>query len=127
MFVRRQFEVYLMVSALRKLRTTVIESRVGRVSKKSSQKKLHENNAKRLESKLKLREMAEETRAKNPFERKFTRVKHPVLGQRLKGVSGRVGESRKRGQEARKELGLALKRRNREGGVIDRYIFNAKY
>jgi hypothetical protein len=86
----------LMVSALKQLKTSMRDTHVGRVSKKSSMANQQRNSKQRIDSKSTRRTMATDRR--NPFEHKFTRVKHPVLGQRLKGVTGHQGMAKKRGQ-----------------------------
>jgi nucleolar protein 14 len=114
------FLTFTMVSALKNLKTKLKDSNVQRVSKKSSRSNQLANKDQRQAQKLKLRQLSTDVRQNNPFESKFTRPKHPVLGQRLKGVKGHVGESRKRGNEARKGLAVALNNKLRVGGVVDR-------
>ncbi|EJD01350.1 Nop14-like protein [Fomitiporia mediterranea MF3/22] len=57
----------------------------------------------------------------NPFDVKVTKLKHDVVGRKLKGVTGRPQESKQTGIEQRKKTLLKeYEKRNHAGGIIDR-------
>lgn len=57
----------------------------------------------------------------NPFELKATRPKHQSVGERIRGVRGRPGESRQRGLDKRSSTILVeMQTRNKAGGLVDK-------
>ncbi|RHZ78671.1 hypothetical protein Glove_158g41 [Diversispora epigaea] len=110
-------------SALKRLKTTLKEVGViGPTSRSSTSKKQRKRGAP-IESgkndiKTKLNQLNDKI---NPFEMKVTRMKHDVLGKRVKGVQGRPGLNRQIGIEKRKKtLLVEMENKNKAGGVIDR-------
>lgn len=110
-----------MVSALTQLKDKLKTTRVGRVGKNSSQKKHLQASQKKKESRVQLANMTRSQRENNPFELKFTKQKHEILGRKVKGINGRPGVTRKLGLENRaRTLGVELKNKNRTSMVIDK-------
>eukprot|EP00842_Homolaphlyctis_polyrhiza_P004176 jgi/Hompol1/475/HPOL_004516-RA len=98
-------------------------SKVRKVSKKRSAKAQIAAATARKEAKTTLRQMAEATRTSNPFEMKFAKPKHDVMGRRIKGVTGRPGQTKKRSEEIRKQtLLVEMKNKHRETSMLDRRI-----
>ncbi|KAJ3087507.1 nucleolar complex protein 14 [Quaeritorhiza haematococci] len=57
----------------------------------------------------------------NPYELKFARPKHHVLGRRVKGAMGKPAATRKRSEETRKQtLLVELESKNRASQFVDR-------
>ncbi|RKO85457.1 Nop14-like family-domain-containing protein [Blyttiomyces helicus] len=97
-------------SALKRLKTTLKDAGLigpaalkTRVSKKRSQKVQSAAMGARKELKTTLASMAAKAKDNNPFELKHATPKHDVLNRKVKGVQGRPGVTRKRGEEARKK------------------------
>lgn len=110
-----------MVSALKQLKQDLSKSRVARVGKKSSVKKLQINAEQRKKGKNDLRAMAENNRTNNPFLMKFTKQKHDILGRKTKGVLGNPSATRKRGELNRERtLAVELKSKSRTSVLVDR-------
>jgi nucleolar protein 14 len=115
-------------SALKRLRETLKQAKVigpgaktTRVSKKASRSKQLTAALAKKQTKSTLHSLMAEQRQSNPFEHKFTRTKHEVLNKPVKGVAGKPGLTRKRGEEARvKSLLPELTSKNRMSHVVDR-------
>ncbi|CAG8433583.1 10902_t:CDS:10 [Diversispora eburnea] len=110
-------------SALKRLKTTLKEVGVIGPTSRSSISKKQRKRGTPIESgkndiKTKLNQLNDEI---NPFELKVTRMKHDVLGKRVKGVQGRPGLNRQIGIEKRKKtLLVEMENKNKAGGMIDR-------
>ncbi|ORY32396.1 Nop14-like protein [Rhizoclosmatium globosum] len=71
--------------------------------------------------KQQLRSIDKSASANNPFERQFARLKHDVLGRKVKGVEGKPMAQRKKAEENRKKtLKVEMAKKNRVGGLVDR-------
>jgi len=70
---------------------------------KSKVNKLSEAASAKREVREKLKKF-NATSGSNPFELKFTKQKHEVLGRKLKGVKGKPGVTRKRAEETVSKL-----------------------
>ncbi|KAI9019059.1 nucleolar protein 14 [Hyaloraphidium curvatum] len=104
-------------SALKRLKRNLHD--VGILGPKAKRRKTApaEQAAKTIERKQKLSAVAGE----NPFELKFTRQKHDVLGRKSRGVQGRPGVSKVKGEEKRvKTLLPELKKGKRDSQFVDR-------
>ncbi|GBB85519.1 hypothetical protein RclHR1_12000011 [Rhizophagus clarus] len=56
----------------------------------------------------------------NPFELKINKVKHDVLGKKIKGIKGKPGMKRQIGIEKRmKTLLVEMENKNKVGGIVD--------
>ncbi|CAG8560081.1 9677_t:CDS:10 [Funneliformis mosseae] len=111
-------------SALKRLKTTLKD--VGLVGPKScsstSKKQKQKGNpvdTRKIEYQSKLNSLIKNQ--VNPFELKINRVKHDVLGKKIKGIQGRPGLKRQIGIEKRKKtLLVEMENKNKVGGVVDR-------
>ncbi|CAI2177220.1 4034_t:CDS:10 [Funneliformis geosporum] len=111
-------------SALKRLKTTLKDvGLVGQKSRSSISKKQKQKgnpvDANKIEYKSKLNSLMKNQ--VNPFELKINRVKHDVLGKKIKGVQGRPGLKRQIGIEKRKKtLLIEMENKNKVGGIVDR-------
>ncbi|KAJ3040491.1 nucleolar complex protein 14 [Rhizophlyctis rosea] len=89
--------------------------------KKNSAKRLSELHSARKSAREQLRSMEAKSRESNPFEMKFSKPKYEVLNRKVKGVVGKPGLQRKKGEELRKKtLEVELGRKNKESAFVDR-------
>ncbi|KAI9350805.1 nucleolar protein 14 [Obelidium mucronatum] len=112
-------------SALKRLRTTLKSSGAIGVPVPSRKKRLHQSNdgkqSVKSAMKQQLRTVDKTASQNNPFERQFARLKHDVLGRKVKGVEGKPMAQRKKAEENRKKtLKVEMEKKNRVGGMVDR-------
>ncbi|KAJ3045949.1 nucleolar complex protein 14 [Rhizophlyctis rosea] len=116
-------------SALKRLKTTLktagligpTSAHATKISKKKSQKRQAELHSARKDARTQLRTLETQSRDNNPFEMKFSKPKHEVLNRKVKGVVGKPGLQKKKGEELRKKtLAVELGRRNKESAFVDR-------
>ncbi|KAJ1340508.1 hypothetical protein BSLG_004894 [Batrachochytrium salamandrivorans] len=99
------------------------ESKARKVSKSRSQKDQVAAASARKDAKVVLRTMATTIKEGNPFEMKFAKQKHDIIGRKVKGSIGRPGQTKKKSEDIRqKTLLVEMKNRNRESALIDRRI-----
>jgi nucleolar protein 14 len=114
-------------SALKKLKQSISENRIQeklqKVGKRKSKNAQQAQVVQRREARSELRNLQKKNQQNNPFEQRFAKQKHDVLGRNLKGMQGRPGQVRARAEEIRKNtIGIELKTRNRENVIIDKRI-----
>ncbi|KAJ3293561.1 nucleolar complex protein 14 [Borealophlyctis nickersoniae] len=115
-------------SALKRLKASLKDAGVigpgakkQRVSKKKSTSKQAAAAGARKEARQTLRDLEAKARDSNPFELKFSRPKHDVLNRKVKGVQGRPGLTKKKGEDARKKtLLVEMQRKNKEASFVDK-------
>ncbi|KAL2916462.1 nucleolar complex protein 14 [Polyrhizophydium stewartii] len=99
------------------------QAKARRVSKNRSKKDQVAAQSARKDAKTALRTMAAAGREANPFEMKFARPKHEVIGRKVKGVTGRPGLTKKKSEDIRKKtLLVEMKNKTRESALVDRRI-----
>ncbi|KAJ3321471.1 nucleolar complex protein 14 [Boothiomyces sp. JEL0866] len=104
-----------------KLAAAGVFNKLQRVSKKASQKSLQHSASNRKEAKSILKNLSQKTQVNNPFEQRFAKEKHQVVGRNMKGITGRPGQVRARNQQIRQNtLALEIKNKNRENVLVDR-------
>ncbi|KAJ3257897.1 nucleolar complex protein 14 [Boothiomyces macroporosus] len=104
-----------------KLAAAGVFNKLQRVSKKASQKSLQHSASNRKEAKSILKNLSQKTQVNNPFEHRFAKEKHHVVGRNMKGVVGKPGQVRARNQQIRQNtLALEMKNKNRENVLVDR-------
>ncbi|EGF80455.1 hypothetical protein BATDEDRAFT_11405 [Batrachochytrium dendrobatidis JAM81] len=112
-----------MKSALKTAGLIGPESKVRKVGKNQSKKAQVAAASAHQNAKTLLRSMAAASKESNPFEMKFTKLKHEVIGKKTKGVTGRPGQTKKKSEDIRqKTLLVEMKNRNRESALVDRRI-----
>ncbi|EIN11075.1 Nop14-like protein [Punctularia strigosozonata HHB-11173 SS5] len=75
------------------------------------------------EKKAKAARLEEIHRKLNPFDEKVTKLKHDVLGRKLKGIAGKPAKSKQAGIEQRKKTLLQEHAtKHHAGGIVDRRI-----
>jgi nucleolar protein 14 len=114
-------------SALKKLKQSISENRIQeklqKVGKRKSKNAQQAQLVQRRDARSELRNLQKKNQQNNPFEQRFSKQKHDVLGRNQKGLQGRPGQVRARAEEIRKNtIGIELKTRNRENLVIDKRI-----
>ncbi|CAB4442152.1 unnamed protein product [Rhizophagus irregularis] len=104
-------------SALKRLNATLKDvGLVGPKSRSASKKRTHPRDGNANISKL--NSLA--PNQINPFELKVNKVKHDVLGKKIKGVQGKPGLKRQIGIEKRmKTLLVEMENKNKVGGIVD--------
>ncbi|KAJ3007859.1 UNVERIFIED_CONTAM: nucleolar complex protein 14 [Siphonaria sp. JEL0065] len=112
-------------SALKRLRTTLKTSGAIGVAVPSKKKRfLVAKEGKvgvKAQMKQTLRQVDKTHSLNNPFEKQFARLKHDVLGRKVKGVEGKPMAQRKKAEENRKKtLKVEMAKKNRVGGLVDR-------
>ncbi|KAL1917482.1 uncharacterized protein VTP21DRAFT_3875 [Calcarisporiella thermophila] len=110
-------------SALKRLKANLRDvGAIGPGSRTSTSKKIKKRGRPAEGGKIDLREKLKAIEdAMNPFELKTTKVKHDILGRRIKGSVGKPGASKQAGEINRKKsLLLELQTKNKAGGIIDR-------
>ena len=110
-------------SALNQLKEQLKPHRVQKQSKKASSTKQLANRQQRSLANKALTAMRETHQKSNPFDLKFTKQKHDILGRKPKGIVGNPGLARKRGLEQRKQtIAVEMTQRNRTSLMVDRRI-----
>ncbi|KAI8843220.1 nucleolar protein 14 [Chytriomyces cf. hyalinus JEL632] len=72
-------------------------------------------------AKQNLRALDRKTSSSNPFEQQVSRLKHDVLGRKVKGVVGKPMLQRRKAEENRKKtLAVEMQRKHRESSFVDR-------
>ncbi|TPX73510.1 hypothetical protein CcCBS67573_g05214 [Chytriomyces confervae] len=109
-------------SALKNLRATLKAQ--GVIGMKTESKK-HRLASKGMSSKAvakqNLRALDRKTSSSNPFEQQVSRLKHDVLGRKVKGVVGKPMLQRRKAEENRKKtLAVEMQRKHRESSFVDR-------
>ncbi|GJJ07321.1 hypothetical protein Clacol_001522 [Clathrus columnatus] len=113
-------------SQLKQLKSALSDAGLSRknIVKSSGKKRKRTENAvvpperDKQKAEQKLREIHERL---NPFDTKVTKLKHDVGGRKLKGVTGKPGQSKQAGIEQRnKTLLEEYQKKNRAGGILDR-------
>ncbi|ORX48425.1 Nop14-like protein [Piromyces finnis] len=105
------------VSALKRLKTRLKSS--GIIGENvSSKKKGFDKKELRKKTKEKLENLKKET---NPFEIKFTKQKHDIMGRKIKGIQGKPGQARSKAEKTRKNtLLVEYEKRNKNSSFVDR-------
>ncbi|KAJ3275006.1 nucleolar complex protein 14 [Terramyces sp. JEL0728] len=104
-----------------KLAAAGVFNKLQKVSKKASQKSLQHSVTNRKEAKSILKNLSQKSQVDNPFEQRFAKEKHQVVGRNMKGLNGRPGQVRARNQQIRQNtLSLEMKNKNRENVLVDR-------
>jgi len=105
------------VSALKRLKTRLKNSGIIGQNVNSKKKGFDKKELKK-KTKEKLDNLKKET---NPFEIKFTKQKHDIMGRKIKGIQGKPGQARSKAEQTRKKtLLVEYEKRNKNNSFVDR-------